>query len=127
MEITQEIWKVFKRFSLEKNLKIISSTTLNLELQARPGSKKNIFKINSENQLIITINSPPVDGAANEALIKYLATFFWLSKRKVTLLKGQKSKNKILVLDFGDMNQEHRLVLIDHLESSLIEMFELTS
>jgi hypothetical protein len=44
--------------------------------------------------LKVRIAAPPVDGAANAALIKLLAKHFGVSKSDVTIVHGGKSKNK---------------------------------
>jgi len=44
--------------------------------------------------LKIRIASPPVDGAANEELIKVLSKFFGVSKTSTEIISGQTSKQK---------------------------------
>jgi uncharacterized protein (TIGR00251 family) len=44
--------------------------------------------------LKVKIKSPPVDGAANEELIKLLSKKFNVSKSEVKILSGQASKTK---------------------------------
>ncbi len=46
--------------------------------------------------LKIRVAAPPVDGAANEALIAYVARLLKIPKRAVTLASGETSKNKRL-------------------------------
>lgn len=46
--------------------------------------------------LKIRLASPPVDGAANEELIRGLAKFFAVSRQQVSLVSGATSKNKIV-------------------------------
>ncbi|MBT6842586.1 MAG: DUF167 domain-containing protein [Candidatus Melainabacteria bacterium] len=47
----------------------------------------------------IKLNSPPVDGAANKALIKFLAKHLTVSPSRLTIVKGEKSRYKLVVLD----------------------------
>ena len=44
--------------------------------------------------LKIRLASPPVDGAANEELIKVLSKFFSVSKSSIEIITGQTSKQK---------------------------------
>jgi uncharacterized protein (TIGR00251 family) len=44
--------------------------------------------------LKVKLNSPPVDGAANEELIKLLAREFGVSKGQIEILSGNTSKLK---------------------------------
>lgn len=46
--------------------------------------------------LKVRVASAPVDGAANEELIRYLSKFFGVSRGAVTIAGGQTSKNKLI-------------------------------
>jgi hypothetical protein len=45
--------------------------------------------------LHVYVKAPPLEGKANKAVIEALAKFFETKKRKVTLISGEKSKNKV--------------------------------
>lgn len=48
----------------------------------------------------IKIASPPVDNRANKELIEFCSTFFDINKSKISILSGDKSKlKKILIKD----------------------------
>ncbi|MBX7149305.1 DUF167 domain-containing protein [bacterium] len=49
----------------------------------------------SDTQYKVSVNAPPVEGRANEAIIKILSRYFNIAPSKIVLLKGQASKNKI--------------------------------
>lgn len=49
-----------------------------------------------EDAVKIRLAAPPVDGAANEELIRFLAGLFRLSRQQVTIISGAASKNKIV-------------------------------
>ena len=49
--------------------------------------------------LKVRLNAPPVDGAANEALVKFLAITFGLPQRAVRVVSGHASRAKIVELD----------------------------
>lgn len=49
--------------------------------------------------LKVRLTAPPVEGAANKALIKLLAKALGVSKGSVRLIAGQKSKNKRLLVE----------------------------
>lgn len=44
--------------------------------------------------LLVRLAAPPVDGAANDALIAFLADMFDCPKRDVTIVSGQTSRDK---------------------------------
>jgi len=49
--------------------------------------------------LKIRIQAPPVEGQANEALVRFLADLLQRKKNSVQLLKGQKSRGKCVLID----------------------------
>ena len=46
----------------------------------------------------IAVNAPPVDGKANDALIKYVAKALHVAKTSVTLTAGAADRNKTLTI-----------------------------
>ena len=44
--------------------------------------------------ILIRLAAPPVDGAANDALVAFLAETLGLPRRNVTLVSGEKSRDK---------------------------------
>ena len=44
--------------------------------------------------LLVRLQSPPVDGAANEELIAVLAEALGVSKRQVSIVSGSRSRHK---------------------------------
>ena len=49
--------------------------------------------------LVIRLAAPPVEGAANDALVDYLAERFGLSRRSIEILSGHKSRDKRVKID----------------------------
>jgi uncharacterized protein (TIGR00251 family) len=47
-------------------------------------------------RLAISLKAPPVDGAANKELVKFLSKQFKISKSSFSLEKGETSKQKIV-------------------------------
>ncbi|KAK0161796.1 hypothetical protein PV327_008210 [Microctonus hyperodae] len=56
-----------------------------IKIQAKPGSKQNNITDISEDHVGVAISAPPVEGEANTALIKYLASVLGLKKSDVSL------------------------------------------
>jgi hypothetical protein len=44
----------------------------------------------------IRLNAPPVEGRANEALLRFLAKALGVSRSKVSLVSGETGRNKIV-------------------------------
>ena len=61
-------------------------------------SKSKITGIIGE-ELKIMLNAPPVDGKANQELIKILSKTFSIPKRNITLLSGETSRSKSILLN----------------------------
>ena len=47
-------------------------------------------------QLKIKVTAPPVDAAANEAVVELLADLLDCSRGSIQILRGQTSRNKVL-------------------------------
>ena len=49
--------------------------------------------------LRVRVKAPPVDGAANAALIQLLAKHLGVAKRDISLISGATARNKIIEVD----------------------------
>jgi uncharacterized protein (TIGR00251 family) len=49
--------------------------------------------------LKIRLSAPPVDGAANNALIEFLADVFAVGRRDVRILSGETSRSKVVEIE----------------------------
>lgn len=65
-----------------------------LEIKVIPNAKKNEIKGNK-----VYLTAPPIDNRANKALIEFIAGHFNIKKSQVSILKGNKSKNKVLSIN----------------------------
>lgn len=69
-----------------------------VSLHVLPNAPKSQIIGEYNGSLKIKIKAPPVDGKANEAIITFFSDFFELSKSKIEISKGDKSKEKTLLL-----------------------------
>ena len=69
---------------------------LTLTLHIQPGAKKTEFAGLHGEALKIRLAAPPVDGKANEALLRFIAEVLHLPKSAVALKSGQTSRHKVL-------------------------------
>lgn len=69
-----------------------------LDCHLQPGAKRAEFAGQHGERLKIRISAPPVDGKANDALIRFLADAFDVSRQQVSLLSGQSSRQKRLLI-----------------------------
>ena len=63
-----------------------------------PGASANEIGEPLGDELKIKVTAPPVDSAANEALVEFLAAKFHCAKNRVEIVRGHKSRHKILKL-----------------------------
>lgn len=70
----------------------MSSTFLKLHVTPR-GSKNEITGWR-EDVLCVKITAPPVEGAANAAIVKFVADSLGLRKSQVEIVSGEKSREK---------------------------------
>ena len=76
--------------------RIAADGRITLTLHIQPGAKKTEFAGRHGDALKIRLAAPPVDGKANEALIKFIAATLHLPKSSVMLKSGQTSRRKVL-------------------------------
>jgi uncharacterized protein (TIGR00251 family) len=71
-------------------------TLLSVKLQ--PRASKNEIGTALGDELRIKVTAPPVDAAANEALVKLLAGQLDCARNRVELIRGHKSRHKVVQL-----------------------------
>jgi uncharacterized protein (TIGR00251 family) len=70
-----------------------------ISVKVIPRSKRNSVEWESEVEgegLRVRLTAPPVDGAANEALVGFLAERLGVPKRQVVVVRGAKSRQKVV-------------------------------
>jgi uncharacterized protein (TIGR00251 family) len=67
---------------------------MRIAIIAHPNSKKPRVEKDLFGTLHIYVNQPPLEGKANKAVAESLAEYFKISKSKVVLVRGEKSKQK---------------------------------
>jgi uncharacterized protein len=76
--------------------RVAADGRITLTLHIQPGAKKTETAGLHGDALKIRLAAPPVDGKANEALIKFIAEALKLPKSAVNLKSGQTSRRKVL-------------------------------
>lgn len=70
-----------------------------LSVRIQPRASKNQIVPMEGGGVKIRLTAPPVDGAANEALVRFLADTFSVPKAHVEILSGHTSRNKIVRIE----------------------------
>ena len=74
-----------------------------LRLYVQPKSSRNAFSGIHGDSIKLAITAPPVDGKANKAVIQFLASFFKLKKKDITIKYGLQSRTKSILIAGSDM------------------------
>jgi len=65
-----------------------------LKLKVQPKASKDEFCELMGGSMKVRITAPPVDGKANQHLIKFLASQFKVNKSQISMLSGETSREK---------------------------------
>lgn len=71
---------------------------LSLTLHVQPGAKHTAFAGLHGEALKIRLAAPPIEGRANEALLKFIAESFGVPLRQVELRQGGQSRHKVVAV-----------------------------
>ncbi len=69
-----------------------------LVVRVRPNAKQNQLVGFKEGVLHVRIAAPPIDGKANEALVKFLSTQLGVSKSRLSIEKGLAGRTKTITI-----------------------------
>lgn len=69
---------------------------MRIEVKVQPRSKQESIEAISETKLKVRIKAPAVEGRANAKLVEVLAEHFKVPRSHIQILKGEKSKNKLV-------------------------------
>lgn len=69
-----------------------------LTLHVQPGAKRSEIVGLHGDALKIKLAAPPIEGRANEALLKFLADVFAVPLRNVELHQGGQSRHKVVAI-----------------------------
>ena len=72
---------------------------ITIEVKVEPRSSRAEIRGVMGSVLKVKLTSAPVDGAANRQLIEILSKEFGITKRLITIVKGETSKNKVIKIE----------------------------
>lgn len=70
-----------------------------LKIAIQPSARKNEIIGVHDGCLKVKIAAPPVDGAANEGLINFIAECLRAKPRQLSLVSGQTSRRKVIEVE----------------------------
>ena len=93
-----------------------NDNSLMLSCYIQAGASKSRLCGEFNGNLKLQIQCPPVDGKANNEIIKFLSKTFNVSKSKVGIIKGEKQKTKIIKI--SGISKKDFVKILEELENS---------
>jgi uncharacterized protein (TIGR00251 family) len=87
----------------------LKNQTLILDCYVQPGASRTRLSGIHDQRIKIQLQAPPVDGKANQMLIKYLAKLCCRPKSSVSISRGLNQRRKTVCID--DISQVPRALL----------------
>ena len=81
-----------------------------LSVRVQPRASRNGITLRDDGSLRVSLTAPPVDGAANEALVKYLSESLSVSRSRIEIIAGHTGREKRIRVS-GMSGDEARRVL----------------
>ncbi len=73
-----------------------------LSLRVQPRSRKDEFIAPHGDHYKVRITAPPVEGKANDHILRFLAKSFGVKRSQVSMQSGQTSRNKLFRIHAPD-------------------------
>ena len=86
--------------------------TVVLELHVQPGAKRTEVAGLHGDALKVRLAAPPVDGRANDALLRFIADRFGVPLRNVELRQGGQSRHKRVAVSGSNVEPEGLLQIV---------------
>jgi uncharacterized protein (TIGR00251 family) len=72
---------------------------MNLRVRVQARAKRNVIVPWQDGQWKLYVTAPAVEGQANEACVEFLARMCGISRSRVRIVSGEKSRNKVVSLE----------------------------
>ncbi|MGH2983536.1 MAG: DUF167 domain-containing protein [Solirubrobacterales bacterium] len=80
----------------------MAKAQIKLEVKLTPGAGRDEIAGRRGGVLQVRVKAPPVDGKANEALRKLIAKRAGVLKSQVTIVRGERSRRKLVAIEGAD-------------------------
>ena len=106
---------LFKQFSSEEfEVVLIKLTAKNngvsFVIRVQPRASRSDIAGELEGALKIRLAAPPVDGEANEELVRFLSKLFGVTRAQIVIRSGQTSRNKLIVIDGVSVDEAEQVL-----------------
>ncbi len=81
-------------------------------VRVKPGASRTFVGGRRGEALVVSVSAPALDGRANEAVRKALADAFGVRARDVTIVRGERGRDKLVELDPAPANADEVLAAL---------------
>ena len=75
---------------------MVSETPARISVKVKPRASRDVVEGWQESTLVVRLTSPPVEGAANNSLIRLLAKRAGIARSRIRIVSGEKGRIKVL-------------------------------
>jgi len=93
-----------------------ASTGVRFAVRVVPRAARTVAGGTRDGRLLVRVSAPPVDGAANDAVVAAIAEAFHVSRRSVRIASGDTARNKMV--EIASTNVETIQAILDALSST---------
>ena len=69
---------------------------MRISVRVKVNSKIEAVEKGEDNNFTVRVKAPAIEGRANDAVVKTLAEYFEIPKSRISVIKGLKSKIKLV-------------------------------
>lgn len=69
---------------------------MNISVKVKTNARQSKVERIGESNFLVWVNQKPQEGKANKAVIDLLSAYFNLPKSGITIIKGQKTRSKVI-------------------------------
>jgi uncharacterized protein (TIGR00251 family) len=80
-------------------------------VRLQPRARRDEIAGVREGRTVVRVTAPPVDGRANAALVKLIAKSAGVAKGRVSIVRGERSRDKLVRVEGLDDEQLRRLLV----------------
>ena len=78
---------------------------ITIDVRVIPRARKTACVGLRDDALVVRIAAPPVEGAANDALVQFLAAALGVPRRAIRILSGERGRRKRVAIDGVTLEQ----------------------
>jgi uncharacterized protein (TIGR00251 family) len=81
-----------------------------IDVRVIPRAKRNAFAGERDGAIVVRLTAPPVEGAANHALIQFLSESFGIPRHNIQIVGGERNRQKRVALSGVDLERVRSVV-----------------